>query len=37
LYNWVKQADIEDGHTPGLPAVESVELRELKKRNRLLE
>jgi transposase len=37
LYNWVKRADIEDGHKPGLPAVESVELRELKKRNRLLE
>jgi transposase len=37
LYNWMKQADIEDGLKPGVPALESVELRELKKRNRLLE
>jgi transposase len=37
LYNWMKQADIEDGLKPGVPVLESVELRELKKRNRLLE
>jgi transposase len=37
LYNWVKQADIEDGHKPGMTSLESAELRELKKRNRLLE
>jgi transposase len=37
LANWMKQADIEDGHRPGLADAERVELRELKKRNRLLE
>jgi transposase len=37
LYNWMKLADIEEGLKPGVPALESVELRELKKRNRLLE
>jgi transposase-like protein len=30
-------ADIEDGRRPGVTASESAELRELKKRNRLLE
>ena len=37
LTNWMKQADIEDGRRPGLNDAERAELRELKKRNRLLE
>ena len=35
--NWMKQADIEDGRRPGLSDADRAELRELKKRNRLLE
>jgi transposase len=37
LHRWLKLADIEDGIRPGVTAQESAELRELKKRNRLLE
>ncbi len=37
LANWMKKADIEDGHRPGLTDADRGELRELKKRNRLLE
>lgn len=37
LHSWLKKADIEDGNRPGLTESERVELRELKKRNRLLE
>ncbi|MAO82191.1 transposase [uncultured Nocardioides sp.] len=37
LTNWMKQADIEDGRRPGLNDADRAELRELKKRNRLLE
>jgi len=37
LSNWLKRADIEDGNRPGLTEVQAVEVRELKKRNRLLE
>jgi transposase len=37
LPNWIKQADVEDGRRPGLTDADRVELRELKKRNRLLE
>jgi transposase len=37
LHRWVKLADIEDGARPGVTASESAELRELRKRNRLLE
>lgn len=37
LHNWMKAADVEDGKRPGLADVDRVELRELKKRNRLLE
>lgn len=36
LTNWMKQADIEDGRRPGLTDADRAELRELKKRNRLL-
>ncbi len=37
LRNWLAKADVEDGHRPGPAGVESAELRELKRRNRLLE
>ena len=37
LSNWLKRADVEDGHRPGLIDAERVELRETKKRIRLLE
>jgi transposase len=37
LRNWLHVADVEDGHRPGTTAVESAEIRELKRRNRLLE
>jgi len=37
LHRWLKLADIEDGVRPGVTASESAELRELRKRNRLLE
>jgi len=37
LHNWLKNADIEEGHREGLTGAERTQLRELKKRNRLLE
>ena len=37
LSNWMKQADIEDGRRPGLTGADQTELREAKKRIRLLE
>ena len=37
LHRWLKLADIEDGVRPGRDRSESAELRELRKRNRLLE
>ena len=37
LTNWMKQADIEDGRRPGVTDADRAELRELKRRNRLLE
>lgn len=37
LTNWLRQADIEDGVRPGVTSQEATEMRELKKRNRLLE
>ncbi len=36
-HNWMKRADVEDGHRPGVTEKQSAEVRELKKRNRLLE
>ena len=33
----MKKADVEDGHRPGLTDAERVEMRETKKRIRLLE
>ena len=37
LRNWLNAADVEDGKRGGPKAQESEELRELKRRNRLLE
>jgi len=37
LSGWIKKADVEDGIRPGVTSVESAELREAKKRIRLLE
>ncbi len=37
LRNWLRQADVEDGLRPGTTVAENVELREAKKRIRLLE
>ena len=37
LYRWVQQADIDDGIRDGATTAETIEVRELKKRNRVLE
>ena len=37
LRNWLRQADVEDGLKPGATTAENTELREAKKRIRLLE
>ena len=37
LSNWLKVADVEEGKRAGVTRAESEELRELKKRNKLLE
>ncbi len=37
LHRWLNLADIEDGVRPGATVSESAEVRELKKRNRVLE
>jgi transposase len=37
LHNWIRKADIEDGARPGLKEADAAEIRELKKRTRLLE
>jgi len=37
LNNWLRSADVEDGKRPGVTREESVELREARKRIRLLE
>ena len=37
LRNWLRQADVEDGNRPGVTTAESQELRELRRRTRLLE
>jgi len=37
LHNWLKNADIDEGRRDGLTGAERAQLRELKKRNRLLE
>src|SRR5436309_5091419 len=37
LHRWVNRAEVEDGVRDGLTLAEDAEIRELKKRNRLLE
>ena len=37
LHRWLKLADIDDGVRPGLTSTESGELRDLRRRNRVLE
>ena len=37
LDKWLRQARIEDGEKPGVTRAESEELRDLRRRNRLLE
>ena len=37
LTNWMRQADVEDGARSGTTREESPELRDLRRRNRLLE
>ena len=37
LRNWVAQADIDDGRTPGLMSDEKAELVALRRKNRVLE
>ena len=37
LRNWMHQADVEDGHRPGTTKVENQEVKDLRRRNRLLE
>jgi transposase len=37
LRRWMAKAEIEDGARPGITAAEAEQLRDLKKRNRLLE
>jgi transposase len=37
LYTWLKKADVEDGVRPGLSEADANEMRELRRRNRVLE
>jgi transposase len=37
LHNWMNKADVDEGKRPGQTDADRVEVRELKKRNRLLE
>nr|WP_040162443.1 IS3 family transposase [Nigerium massiliense] len=37
LNKWLRKADVDDGNKPGTTATDNAELRELKRRNRLLE
>ena len=37
LRNWLRQADVEDGHRPGVTKADSDEVKDLRRRNRLLE
>jgi transposase len=37
LTNWLRRAEIEDGHRPAVTQDEGAELKELRRRNRLLE
>lgn len=37
LINWLRQADVEEGRRPGQTKDDAAEVRELRRRNRLLE
>jgi len=37
LHRWLQLADVDDGIKPGVTSAESAEVRDLKKRNRVLE
>lgn len=37
LYEWLRKADVEDGVREGMSESEAAEMRELKRRNRVLE
>ena len=37
LSNWLRQADVDEGRKPGVTKDEAAEIRELRRRNRLLE
>jgi transposase len=37
LQNWLRKADVQDGVRPGVTVEQSAEVRELRRRNRLLE
>ena len=37
LYEWMRRADVEDGVREGMTEVDAAEMRELKRRNRVLE
>jgi transposase len=37
LRNWLRAADVEEGNRPGVSSDQAAELRELRRRNRLLE
>ena len=37
LWKWLRQADIDAGAKPGVSGSDSAELRELRRRNKLLE
>tara|TARA_R110002020_G_scaffold75315_8_gene191767 strand:+ start:2934 stop:3125 length:192 start_codon:yes stop_codon:yes gene_type:complete len=37
LQNWLRLADVEEGNRPGRTLADAAEVRELRRRNRLLE
>lgn len=37
LYEWLKKADVEDGNRPGVTSSQAEEVRDLRRRNRVLE
>ncbi len=37
LYEWMRKADVEDGVRDGMTEADAAEMRELKRRNRVLE
>lgn len=37
LYEWMRKADVEDGVREGMSEADAAEMRELKRRNRVLE